>query len=232
MFVVLLWAVSPLINVTSRHFSSSLFPTSGLHMDFPPSLEKLCLTVLCRDSPDLPLILHRYPGLLRCLPSIWDTTSESLMPGFSTYRRATQIIYFLISWGGHVSTTDNVCSYSVQIQWLQMFLLVCATVRITQPCQDVEGMSRKLLFSPSAARKVSPHPPPLSTLSWDRPACHQYASGALKKKSCLQTKINMSQTLSLRMSRTQAGKRMGYLETPLYMEHKLKTFIIVLNLTP
>lgn len=84
MFVVLLWAVSPLINVTSRHFSSSLFPTSGLHMDFPPSLEKLCLTVLCRDSPDLPLILHRYPGLLRCLPSIWDTTSESLIPGFST----------------------------------------------------------------------------------------------------------------------------------------------------
>lgn len=56
-------------------------------MDFPPSVEKLCLTELCRDSADLSLILDRYPGLLPCLPSIWDTTSESLIPGFPTHRQ-------------------------------------------------------------------------------------------------------------------------------------------------
>lgn len=57
--------------------------------------------------------------------------------------------------------------------------------------------------------------------------CHQYASAALKKKLCLQTKINLSQTLSVRMSRAQAEKMIGYLETALYMEHKLKTSSIL-----
>lgn len=57
--------------------------------------------------------------------------------------------------------------------------------------------------------------------------CHQYASAALKKKLCLQTKVNLSQTLALRMSKAQAEKRIGYLETPFYMEHKLKTFSIL-----
>lgn len=77
MFVVLLWAVSSL----ACHFHKFVFilPTYGLLIDFPPSLEKLHLTVLCRDSPDL--------SLLQYLPSIWDTTSESLIPGFSIHRQ-------------------------------------------------------------------------------------------------------------------------------------------------
>lgn len=130
-----------------------------------------------------------------------------------------------------MSTTDNVCSYSVQIQWLQMFLLVCATVRITQPCQDVEGMSRKLLFSPSAARKVSPHPPPLSTLSWDRPACHQYASGALKKKSCLQTKINESDPLTEDVKDT-GRKKNGIFRNSIIHGTQIKDFYHCLKFNP
>lgn len=83
---LLLSCVSPLMC----HFQKFVFvlsSTYGLHMDFPPSLEMLCLTALCRDSPNLSLILHRYPRLLQNFPSTWDTTSESLILGFSTHRQ-------------------------------------------------------------------------------------------------------------------------------------------------